>query len=158
MKQYRTSIVYSFVDNGWYAETWDRNSGSTIHTTDVFLTRREASAAVPLSLAWQLENETMNELQTVKAKREFYEQGGINRLAGRIFDNSAAISEPSVDCELRYHDGEWFFLVGLPGYDFDHRGFWGASCFGRHYSKQKSRDVAHYLLGEVMDAIAASTK
>jgi len=100
----------------------------------------------------------MNELQTVKAKREFYEQGGINRLARQIHDISATIWEQSVDCELRYHDGEWTFILCDTPCDTDHRGFWGASCFGRHYGKQESRDVAHYLFEEVMDAIADSTK
>jgi len=96
----------------------------------------------------------MSELQTIRAKREFCEQGGISRLAEQIRDIATTMSEPTVDCRLCYHDGEWFFLVGLSGYDLDHKGFWGASRFDRHYGKQGSRDIAHYLFEHVMDAIA----
>ena len=96
----------------------------------------------------------MSELRTIRAKREFYEQGGINRLAGRIFDNSAAISEPSVDCRLRYHDGEWFFLVGPSDYDFDHRGHWGCSGIEYGLTAGKARDIAYNLFEQVMEDIA----
>ena len=104
----------------------------------------------------------MSELQTIRAKREFYKQGGINRLAEQIFDSSAAIIEPcencshehTIDCRLRYHDGEWFFLVGPPGYDLDHKGHWGCYGIGCGVTAGEARDIAYDLFEQVMDTIA----
>lgn len=64
-------------------------------------------------------------------------------------------------CDVRlqiYPDGQWAVRWGLPDYDQDHRGYWGASSVpgvvkGR-VSRFRSRELAKDLIEECRDAYA----
>lgn len=72
--------------------------------------------------------------------------------------NTNVESEPDKGCDVRlqlYPAGDWAIRVGLPDYDLDHLGYWGASSVPGVVNGQVKRfnstDLARDLISQVKD-------
>jgi hypothetical protein len=102
----------------------------------------------------------------VAAMEDFKTAGGPDALSVDLVSLSARVEtydpddirddsgEPTIDCRLRYHDREFYFLTGDASYDQDHRGHWGASCVGVDLTEDEARSIARDLVEQVLDSVA----
>jgi len=103
-------------------------------------------------------------LKLVQVERDFKDWGGFAELVDRLCDladeawsydpEDIADDEgnPSIDCRLQYHDGQFRFWTGDASYDTDGRGHWGASSVGP--GCDCIVDIAHDLIDEVLNSVA----
>ena len=88
----------------------------------------------------------------------------VYRLAGEIHAEGQFLAdimgqddpneEPYTDCRLQVHEGSWCLHTGDPGYDQDHRGYWGSSSIPRGCSKARAVDIAKELIEQAGDDAA----
>lgn len=96
----------------------------------------------------------INKVEVVMAKQRF---PSIKTIASELRLINANVEG---ECDVRlqvYEDSQWAIRSGLPDYDHDHRGFWGASSVpgvgGRNMQPRrfKSEDVARDLIEQARE-------
>jgi hypothetical protein len=108
----------------------------------------------------------------VEAMEDFGTAGGLDALSADLVSLSTRVEgcqlpgsiggyltpddPPTIDCRLRYFDGNWSFLTGDSSYDQDHRGHWGASCVGANLAVSEAQNIACDLVEQVLESIALS--
>lgn len=68
-----------------------------------------------------------------------------------------SLDDPDEGTEVRLQyvpEEGWEVLSGLPDYDLDHQGFWGAGWVEGQYGPDELAEVARDLLDQVEDAMA----
>lgn len=95
-------------------------------------------------------------------RKDFENADGFDALVVDIIQTSESVDpelhseigggEASIDCRLRYHNGSFYWLVGLSDYDQDHRGHWGCCSVLGNLTKEHAKSLAEHLLEQVIDS------